>query len=223
MVLEVRVVEVDVGAGVPGGGQRHDPRVRPPQDRRRQQRGQQEVAEVVRPELGLEAVGGATERAGHHPGVVDQHVDGVVGVEVGVGERTHAGQVAQVDHAGLDRRIGNGWRELGQGSGRPLLAAGQHGDRRAVGGERPGALTAEAGGGAGDDDPTPGQVDPLEHLVGGRALPVLAHLDILRVVGRDRHPTSRAHDLRRAVRGTPDGQARVRPGPSASAARTPRR
>ena len=59
-------------------------------DRRRQQGRQQEVTEVVRPELDLEAVDGATERAGHHPGVVDQHVDGLVGLEVGVGERAHA-------------------------------------------------------------------------------------------------------------------------------------
>ena len=50
----LRVGEIQVGPAVRVGGDRHDP----VGDLRQQQRGQQEVAEVVGPELQLEAVGG---------------------------------------------------------------------------------------------------------------------------------------------------------------------
>ena len=43
--------------------------------RRHQQAGHQEVAEVIRAELQLEAVGGLGERTRHDPGVVDQQIE----------------------------------------------------------------------------------------------------------------------------------------------------
>jgi hypothetical protein len=42
---------------------------------------------VVCPELSLETVHGAAERACHDPCVVDEHVDCLVGRHVGVGKR----------------------------------------------------------------------------------------------------------------------------------------
>jgi len=54
------------------------------------------VAEVVRGELALEAVGGDPVRDGHDPGVVDEQVDGGVPVGEAVREGAHPGQVVEV-------------------------------------------------------------------------------------------------------------------------------
>jgi hypothetical protein len=56
------------------------------------------VAEVVDPELGLEALNRPAERRGHHSGVVDQDIDRPNGFR---GERADGVQVGQVQRADL--------------------------------------------------------------------------------------------------------------------------
>lgn len=159
-VLVVRVVPADPRRDVPGGAEVDHARALV--EARHQQVGEQEVAEVVRPELELEAVGGARERGGHHAGVVHEHVDPRV-------------SGPQFGGAGADRR------ERGQVQDRVLDAARQVRDRRpalvpvargqhhagAGPREHPRALVAEAGGATGDHDRAAGQVEAGDDLVGG--------------------------------------------------------
>ena len=68
---------------------------------------EQEVAEVVGAELRLEAVDGGALRAGHHPGVADEHVEHRVVLQEAVGEGADAGQVGQVELAQVEVGVGH--------------------------------------------------------------------------------------------------------------------
>ena len=70
--MPVQIVEVDLSACVGVRGDRDDPAG----DVRQQQIGQDEVTEMVRADLALEAIGGSPFRDQHDPGVVDEDVDG---------------------------------------------------------------------------------------------------------------------------------------------------
>ena len=77
--LGADVVEVESeGRPVPEAPDRHHPRVGRGQHPVEQQSGQREVAEVVGPELQLEAVGGELTIREEDAGVVDEHVDPIV-------------------------------------------------------------------------------------------------------------------------------------------------
>ena len=86
---------------------------------------------------------------------------------VPVRERTNGRKVGEID--GVEREIGVG--HLGSdalgGLGVLLRVSGEHEDRRAVSGERTGRLLSQAARGAGDHETTTGQVDAVEHVVGG--------------------------------------------------------
>jgi hypothetical protein len=69
-----------------------------PAQGRQQQPGQREVAQVVGPELELEALLGQRPRRHHHARVVDQHVDGRGGGR----ERPYRIQVGEVERPQLD-------------------------------------------------------------------------------------------------------------------------
>jgi hypothetical protein len=73
-----------------------------------QQAGQREVAEVVRADLRLEAVGGASLGDGHDAGVVDEQVEVAL---PGLGERADGREVREVEVAHLGR-AGHRRREL---------------------------------------------------------------------------------------------------------------
>ena len=90
----------------------------------------------------------------------------------------------------LARSARSSWRRSSSASGterEDLLHGGgalgevahRHRHRRAVGGERPGRLHAETGRRAGDEDPLPGEVDPVEDVVGGALEPEAAHEQML--------------------------------------------
>ncbi len=81
--LEVRVVEVDVGAAMPGGRQIDEPPAR--SQELDDPVHQHEVAEVICPELSLEPVRGLAERGRHHAGVGDDDVESPPVVEERVG------------------------------------------------------------------------------------------------------------------------------------------
>src|SRR5690606_18739849 len=119
-------------------------------DLRQQQVGQGEVAEMVGAELELEAVGRATQRRDHQPGVVDQQVDGAVDA---AGEEPHRGEVGEVEASHLDlsgHRVG-GVRSLAH------IAHGQD-HAGAVLGEDTGGDAADAAVGTGDDRGASGEI-----------------------------------------------------------------
>ncbi len=78
-----------------------------------------------------------------------------------------ARQVGEVDS--VERQVGVG--HLGAnafgGVGVLLRIASEHEDRRTVSRERTGRLLTEAARGAGDHETAAGQVDAVEHVVGG--------------------------------------------------------
>ncbi len=111
------------------------------------------MAQVVRAELGLEAVGGQLPGRQHHdPGVVDEHVDTVVLARQGLRERPDRGEVREVQPEHAHVRVGCVRPDLSQ----CLLAAtgvpARHDDSGAAGGERPAGGQAEPAVRAGDDD-----------------------------------------------------------------------
>ena len=72
---------------------------------RQQQVGEREVAEVVRAELQLKAIGGTPFGRPHHPSIVDQHVQLT---PPALGERAYRGEVGEIDLANLTV-TGNGF------------------------------------------------------------------------------------------------------------------
>ena len=165
-VLEVGVVPQDRRLEVAGRRQAHDARRRGGEQRRQDEVGEEEVAEVVGAELHLEPVGGARERARHHAGVVDEQVDARVALDQLGGGLAHAGQRGQVEHERLHGGGGDMIGKRGDGVGHLGLVAGGEDDVGAVRRQRPGRLQAEPAGGTGDHRDGPGQVDAGEHLVG---------------------------------------------------------
>ena len=121
----------------------HHPRPRRGQQPVEQQPGQREVAEVVGPELQLEAVGGELTFGEHHAGVVDEQVDPVVRVAQRVGGRADRRERGEIQPLDLESRLGR--RSTGCRRPRPrrLEAADRQHHRRAVGGELPGRLQAQ--------------------------------------------------------------------------------
>ena len=123
--LEIGVDKVDVAARMAPRAQRHHTRRRASEQGGIQQRREQEVTKMVRSELGLEAFHRAAEWARHDPCVVHEHVDCVVGCQVGVGKVAYRGQVGEVDHPGLNSCCGNERLDVlcGASRGSPLRAS----------------------------------------------------------------------------------------------------
>ena len=164
--FEVGVVEVHVAEPVPSRAERHDAGRRGGDERGCEQVREQEVPEVVGAELQLEAVGGGAEGASHDTGVVDEHVETVmVGEEAG-GACPNTRQRGELELAHLE--VGSRHRRADALHRRPtaIEVAHRHGDGRAVGGDGPRGLLAQAGRRTGDEDPPAPQVDTLEHIVG---------------------------------------------------------
>jgi hypothetical protein len=113
------------------------------------------VAEVVHPELHLDALPGAGLVDRHQPGVVDEQVEPA---RLGRGERGDAVEVGQVQRAHRDRR-GRGALADGDGGrfGLRRVAAGQH-DLGPVRGEAVRNLEPQSGVGSGDDRAAAGEI-----------------------------------------------------------------
>lgn len=109
---------------------------------------------------GSEAVG-----CGHHPGVVDEHVEALDRGGKGR-DRREVGEVetTYVDQVRRDPR-------LAQGGGRPVDVTGADDDVRAGRGEGTGECQPEARSPAGDDEGAPGLVEKRCGLTHGRRLP----------------------------------------------------
>jgi hypothetical protein len=105
---------------------------------------------------------GARQRAGHHPGVVDQDVQPAV---PGGGERGDRCLVGEVQVADENLLVARG-RDDALGGALPLCAvADRQGHLRAGAGERPGGFDADAGRSPGHDDPAAGQADALRAVI----------------------------------------------------------
>jgi hypothetical protein len=158
--LAHEVVEVHPAAVVQAAAHGHHAGVRAGEQRRQQQRGEREVAQVVGAELALEPVDRALARQHHHARVVHQQVDGG---EIG-GEPAYRREVGEVERCALDGGPGDGGQDpLTRGLAACGVAGGDH-DAGAVAGEFGGGGQPDAAVGPGDDGGTAGQVGDL---VGG--------------------------------------------------------
>jgi hypothetical protein len=116
------------------------------------------VAEVVHPELHLDALRGAGLVDRHQSGVVDEDVKPVMRGEQAVGEGGDGVEVGEVEAAHPEPGGGTAAPHLvGCGVRLGGVAAGQD-DLRAAGGQGYGDLKAEPGVGAGDHGRAAGQV-----------------------------------------------------------------
>jgi hypothetical protein len=149
-----------------GGADRDDARPGGGRERAVQAGGQGEVAEVVGGELHLPAFGGAHQRGGHQPGVVDQDVQRARPVR---GEGAHGCLVGEVERGDQDRLVAGAGDDVPGGAVARLFVADGEGDLGAGTGQRAGGLDADAGGPAGHDGPAAGQIDAV-HDLGGRGL-----------------------------------------------------
>src|ERR687891_2109081 len=135
--------------------QRHHARVLAALHRSDQERGEREVAEVVGPELELEAVGGPAAWRRHDAGVVDQQVEAVVRRVEALGEGANRIELAEVEL--LELELGPG-RRAPDGVARALAlrhAAAREHDARTGPSELPRRDEAEPAVGARDDRQTP--------------------------------------------------------------------
>ena len=200
-LLVVRVVPVDVRHRVAARAQHHDTRRRARDQQRQQAADEHEVAEVIRAEVQLEPVVGATERHRHDPGVGDQQVERDRATRANaVGEVPHARERAELEHLVRDVGVGHRRRAASSTAAVPLSSlravivtdapAGREGARR---------LLADARGGAGHEHGATREVDAVEH-VGGRGGRRVRHaarpydVERARHDERDRH---RQHEQRR--------------------------
>ncbi len=148
-----------------GGTHHDDARVAVGGQRLVQTGGEGEVAQVVGGELPFPSLFGVLLGAGHDARVVHQDVQRA---PPGGGESGDGRGIGQVEmreaHLLIARRCGD---VLGDAFARRRVPDSE-GDCRARGGQGPGRLGPEAGGGAGDHRTTAGEIDALRHL-GSRA------------------------------------------------------
>jgi hypothetical protein len=110
------------------------------------------VTEEVGRELQLEAVDALhAQGRGHHPGVVEQHVEGRVVGEEAVGEGRHRVEVGQVEVSHLERRRGVLGQDLLHGLGALGGVAHREHHLRPRAGQPAGGFFTRAAVGAGDD------------------------------------------------------------------------
>src|SRR5205085_12398385 len=134
--------------------------------------GEREVAEVVGADLELESVGGLAPGRRHHPRVVDQEIEAVVGGAKALGERPHRIQAAEIELLQLHAALGRDRLDLAPGGLAFLhVPAGDH-HPGALAGQLAGRDQAHSAVGAGDDR---GAARLVGNLLGG---PLRAHAGI---------------------------------------------
>jgi len=130
------------------------------------------VAEMVGPELGLEAVGGLTLRAGHDAGVGDDEIERPASGDQSVGAGAHALQRRQIEFCEFEPSAFRRLRPhpLGRDLGLGEIPRGAN-NFSAVRSENAGGLDPEPGGDAGDQDALAAEAHAFENFVrgGGRA------------------------------------------------------
>jgi hypothetical protein len=165
--IAVEIVERDAAHLVRGARERHDSGILAPLHQLQQERGQQEVAEVVGAELKLEAVGRPASRRRHHAGVIDQQVEPVVGRSVTLGEAAHRLQAREVELLELHLSVRDrGADLLDRGVSLVEVATGHHHGRPGAC-QLPRRHEPESAVGASDDRVAPGLV---RDVLGGPAV-----------------------------------------------------
>jgi len=151
-VLEIGIVEIDIGEAMSGGRKDDDACAR--LQARHEAIDEYKVAEVIRAELRLEAVGSLALRTGHHARVGDDRIEllSLRNDRIG-GGGAHAGERGEIERYKLQAAPIRCRRPHRLGRGARLVEVARAHDRGAVSGERPRRLHAEAGGDAGHDDP----------------------------------------------------------------------
>src|SRR5262245_40336990 len=99
-MLEVGILQIDIGVAVSGGGQVDQPATRA--DQRRKSIDQYEVAQMVGAELGFEAIGCMTEWRGHHAGIRNQHIELRSLCQQRIRARAHTLQAREVELDNLE-------------------------------------------------------------------------------------------------------------------------
>ena len=106
-MLKVGIVQVHVRVSMTGRRQVDEPPA--VAYKRRNPVDQNKVAQVIRPELRFEAIGGVAERCGHHSCICNHHVEGFTFCQQSVGAGTHAFQIGKVEFNQFDASaIGRG-------------------------------------------------------------------------------------------------------------------
>lgn len=149
-MLGIEVGHVEPGEPLALAADRDHARVGGGQQVGHEEAGERERTEVIRAELGLEAVGRPGERHHGHAGVVHQEVEAVVAPALG--ETADGFQVGEIEHAQLG--VGAGYFVSQPLHCRPpalVVAAGQD-DMGAAAGEFAGGDVPDAAVGACDDD-----------------------------------------------------------------------
>ena len=188
----VGIVPADIRKLVPGGRQRHHPRILRSLDQRQQGRRQRKMAHMVGAELQLPARPHPHFRTGHDASIIDQQIERrVVGgkAECEPLDRCDIGQIHQRDadiagHA-CQRRIGL------------FGIARRHGDRCARCRQRAHRFQPDPRIAAGDDHHLALEVDAFEHLM-RFAMAAERGIDRLLVVGDHRRLSLRVRRFRRA-------------------------
>ena len=173
-VLEVDVLEDDGRSLVAEGADRDDARGRSAQERRRDQTGRQEVTQVVRPELELEAVGRLGFGAGHDARVVHEDVEGLVARQEALGEGANARQRVELELLHLDALVAGGLADGLRGRLALGEVAGRDHHPGSLGGQRARRLGTQAARAARHQRELPVEIDSLEHLVGGGVMAEVA-------------------------------------------------
>ena len=172
--LEVDVLEHDGREAVAVRAHVHDARRRARAERRREEPGQQEVAEVVRRELELVALGGARQRAGHDARVVHEELERHAAREEALGEGAHARGRREVERLDVERAARPAERsaDARRAPPRPSRAS-----RQAIVTSAPADASARAVSSPSPPEPPvttarrPPQVDARDHLARRRLRP----------------------------------------------------
>ena len=153
--VRLQVVEIDRTAARGNARQRHDARMASLAQQRQQPGRQREMAQMVRPQLQFETVGGLLALGRRHHGrIVDQQVQAAVRTQHGVGEGLDRVEAGQIDGAEAHARPRRHLADLLDG-GRALGGVASRHDHRGTGPcERKGHVQADAAR-SGDQDRAP--------------------------------------------------------------------
>jgi hypothetical protein len=165
--FETGIVEIDVGKAVTGG--RYIDEAAASTKKRHDAIDEDEVAEVIGAELRFEAVGGVTERRGHHAGVGDDDVERFAFGDEFVGSGTDTFEIAEVEFDEFETSaVGGGvFADLRRSGFGFFKIAGGTDDVRAVCGQSARGFNADSGGNAGNEDAFAFEVYPRKNFVRG--------------------------------------------------------
>ena len=188
--LALQILEVDRGAFVRPAAHHDDARARRVQQDGQQPAGERKVAQVIGPELHLEAVDGLAPRDGHDARVVDEDVQCRVPLPIQVGKSPHRREIGEIHKAELRAAPIRLLCNLSHRIPSTRLVAARHHHRRPMPGQLQSRIKPDSAVRPGDDRPPPGQIG---NVVGRPPCHSLTPYGSLRAVPRD-YASTRARD-----------------------------